>query len=186
MATIITSFDRGSSNSSFNASPAVGLALSLALAFAMPIPPIQESPDVSIRTSVHEGAAQGSLIATKSVLEARWDRLRNRVAAFKGFQPEWNGQVGVAPKPEHVDAILRALVQLPLDLRIPKPLLSDDGEIGVYWSSGNSFADLTIDAEGEMSLYLRNLDQKGGTLNVIPSPYALDESIVAELSKHLA
>lgn len=187
MATsIILGVESASSNSSFRASKPLTLALATALAVCTPVQRVQGNPDVTVRTKVHGRTAQASTIATKEVLQARWNKLRSKIASFRELAPNWDGHESIAPKPETVDAILQALAQLPIDMPLPKPLLSNDGEIGVYWTSGNAFADLTIDAQGEMSLYVRNLDKEGGTLTVIPHPNALDRDIITKLSTHLA
>jgi len=185
-STIISGIERGSSNSSSAPPKALVLALAIAMAGSALNPHIQESPDLRIQTNSHDGVLQISSIGTKASLEAQWARLRSRLAAFKEYRLNWNGEGGVAPNPEHVEAILQALARLPIDMSIPKPMLSDDGEVGVYWSSGNAFADLTIDSLGEMSLYLRSLDEEGGVLKVLPSPDAIDERVIHELSQHLA
>lgn len=185
----ITGLESYSANSSFETgNPTLARTLAVAIALAASVVPVakQENPDLTIRTVIRYETAQSSMIANTQTLDGRWVRLRNKISAFRRLPQGWNGEGTAPPESAHVDAILNALAQLPQDLLLPKPLLSDDGEIGVYWSNGSAFADLTIDADGEMSLYLRNLNEKGGSLTSIAAPYTLDEGVIATLTQHLA
>jgi len=146
----------------------------------------QVREDLFVLTNTHNSWNSSSEVVTLEVLQARMNEQRAAVARFKLLGPNWDDEEATKPNSVHVDALLDCMSTIPLDLPTFWPMLGSDGEIGVYWDRGDSYAELSIDDDGEMSLYLRDLNLDSGRIFPIDPPYSLDPTMVGALRNHLA
>jgi len=83
------------------------------------------------------------------------------LAEYAALSDGWDGDMAVAPNPRHL-ANARALLQIvPGGVPFPKPMLSSDGEIGLYWRSADAFADIVVHPDDVFSLYVKELNGDG-------------------------
>lgn len=67
----------------------------------------------------------------------------------------WDGSNSRAPTAADIRKVRDVVAQLPPGLPIPKPMLSATGVVGVYWDTKSVFADIELDADGHLSLFIR-------------------------------
>ncbi|HBQ88643.1 MAG TPA: hypothetical protein DD803_04180 [Alcaligenes faecalis] len=59
------------------------------------------------------------------------------------------------PTKEMLDIANQLIDYLPSGIPLPRPMISEDGEIGFYWDSPGVFADLEIEENGELSVFTK-------------------------------
>lgn len=83
------------------------------------------------------------------------------LAEYGGLPEGWDGDVAVAPNPRDVANAQALLEIVPGGVPFPKPMLSSDGEVGLYWRSADAFADIVVHAGDVFSLYVKELTGDG-------------------------
>lgn len=162
-------------------------ALALAIALGMsPAARVRVDEGRYIRTDIDDTGNHSVTIATRAAMQERLAKLQASVEQLKSLEANWDGEGAAAPNPDHVDALMACISALPLDLSTFRPMLASDGEIGVYWQRADSYAELSIDEQGEMSLYLRSLKSDSGRIFEVGPPYILDAALVREIQEQLA
>jgi len=54
-----------------------------------------------------------------------------------------------------IDKMISAIKSIPSGIPTPKPMLSDSGELGLYWDVDQVFADLELESNGQFSFFIR-------------------------------
>jgi hypothetical protein len=68
----------------------------------------------------------------------------------------WDGEDSVAPSSSDIASAIAFVDSLPSAIPLPKPMISSDGQIGLYWSKGEKYADINFDSDNTISLYVRD------------------------------
>lgn len=76
--------------------------------------------------------------------------------SYKDFRAGWDGEDSVAPSASDVDSAIEFVQMLRLILPLPGAMLDPNGEVGLYWNTDRSYADITFDRDGTISIYLRD------------------------------
>jgi hypothetical protein len=87
------------------------------------------------------------------------DALKAELASYGALPAGWDGEGSVPAEATHVDAANLILGLLPAGIPLPKPMLSADGEVGLYWKSKDYLADAVIEDKHHFSLFIRSLKQ---------------------------
>jgi hypothetical protein len=81
--------------------------------------------------------------------------LKREVAAYRDLKSEWNGSDFSLPSSRAIDAAIDFLERLPSRLPLPRPMLSRDGELGLYWDLVNGYVEVSFDPAGELTYFSR-------------------------------
>ena len=83
------------------------------------------------------------------------DKLHAKLLSYLELQPDWDGRGSV---PTSLDAVLDAIAFLgrrPPDVPLPFPQIASDGEVGLYWRTGEVHIEIGFYGDGEASYYAR-------------------------------
>lgn len=119
------------------------------------------------RNTVGSATSSPSYASATQAID-RLDWLKSELLRYKSLQAGWDGEDSEPAHSTHIDAAIAILRLLPAGIPLPKPMLSSDGEVGLYWKNNNFLADAVIEDEKHFSLFIRSL--KSGNKEVfIPS-----------------
>lgn len=90
---------------------------------------------------------------------SRLDWLRSELFSYQDLAAGWDGEGSVPVNPAHVAAASSLLEIIPAGIPLPKPMLSPDGELGLYWKDDRWFADAVIEDSAHFSLFVRSLKE---------------------------
>ena len=77
------------------------------------------------------------------------------VLAYGEFADGWNGVGTKAPTLEAIDAATAFINAVPARLPLPRPMLSSNGEIGLYWGLDGGYAEATFERNGDFAFFSR-------------------------------
>lgn len=118
------------------------------------------STDQQIVTAFVAGTATtGASFASKDRAISRLEWLRAELLSYQDLPVGWDGEGSIPAKPEHIAAASSLLEAIPAGIPLPKPMLSPDGELGLYWKSDRWFADAVIEDANHFSLFVRSLEE---------------------------
>ena len=63
------------------------------------------------------------------------------------------GDTSIVTNPLHIEVAKGIIHSLPAGFPIPWVNRNDDGEVGLYWDDDDAYADIDIDADGQISFY---------------------------------
>ena len=84
--------------------------------------------------------------------------LQRLIEQFAAIHDGWNGEGSVAPNAAAVNAARTFLDSIPPGIALPTPMMTELGEMEFYWSLPTGYADISFDAEGTGSLFVRDQD----------------------------
>lgn len=84
--------------------------------------------------------------------------LQRLIGQFAAIHDGWNGEGSVAPNAAAVNAARTFLDSIPPGIALPTPMMTELGEMEFYWSLPTGYADISFDAEGIGSLFVRDQD----------------------------
>lgn len=108
------------------------------------------------KTCLEAATASPSYASTDNAIN-RIDWLRSELLTYKSLQAGWDGEDSAPAHLAHIDAAAAILDWLPAGIPLPKPMLSSDGEVGLYWRNSNFLADAVIEDDAHFSLFIRSL-----------------------------
>jgi len=83
--------------------------------------------------------------------------LQRLIEQFAEIHDGWNGAGSVAPRAASVNAARTFLESIPPGVALPTPMITELGEMEFYWSLPTGYADISFDAEGIGSLFIRRM-----------------------------
>lgn len=83
------------------------------------------------------------------------DSLHAELFTYMALPEGWDGYEGVPASSEAVLDAIDFLEMRPSDIPLPYPQIAPDGEAGLYWHSGEVFAEVGFYGDGEYSYYAR-------------------------------
>ena len=83
--------------------------------------------------------------------------LQRLIEQFAAIHDGWNGAGSVAPRAASVNAARTFLESIPPGVALPTPMITELGEMEFYWSLPTGYADISFDAEGIGSLFIRSM-----------------------------
>jgi hypothetical protein len=92
------------------------------------------------------------------------EALKAELKSYLELSAGWDGPESKAPTDGAVASALAFVNLLPAGIPLPKPMLSINGEVGLYWDIGNIYADVSFEDGDEFSIFIRDRsaeDQEG-------------------------
>jgi hypothetical protein len=128
-------------------------------------------------------------LAPQSLISPQ-ELLKREVAAYRDLNVGWNGPDFILPSSRAIDAALAFLERLPSRLPLPRPMLSHDGELGLYWDLVGGYAEVSFDPDGTLTYFSRAKDgeerfQEGVAVSTLGSEWywesigSLDHNVAA-------
>jgi len=102
------------------------------------------------------------------------DKLHARLLSYLDLTDDWDGYGAVQPS---IDAVLDAvafLVMRPRDVPLPFPQIASDGEVGLYWRTGEIHVEVGFHGDGDLSYYARYNPASGGSRECGSDGYRFD------------
>ena len=102
------------------------------------------------------------------------DKLHARLLSYLDLTDDWDGYGAVPPS---IDAVLDAvdfLVMRPRDVPLPFPQIASDGEVGLYWRTGEVHAEVGFYGDGDLSYYARYTPASGASRECGSDGYRFD------------
>lgn len=75
---------------------------------------------------------------------------------YGSLKDGWDGEGSLAPSRSDIERAIAFVDSLPSAIPLPKPMVSGDGQIGLYWSKGDKYADINFDFDSTISIYVRD------------------------------
>lgn len=97
------------------------------------------------------------------------DVIKLEIDDYSRLPAGWDGEQSIPPVKSTVVSAMRLVDAFPSAFPLPTPMLSADGEIGFYWDLDGGYADISVDRDGAVSVFLRtrgNKEHFEDTLNV--------------------
>jgi hypothetical protein len=82
-------------------------------------------------------------------------RIKAELDMYSAVSAGWDGPNSAAPQRSHIEDAKRFISLLPAGLPLPKPMLSASGEVGLFWRSDEMFADVVMEGEHKVSMFVR-------------------------------
>lgn len=114
--------------------------------------------------------------------------LQRLIGQFAAIHDGWNGEGSVAPNAAAVNAARTFLDSIPPGIALPTPMMTELGEMEFYWSLPTGYADISFDAEGTGSLFVRDQDGNEDFAESLEPEFRQlpqQERILAVLAPHL-
>ena len=91
-------------------------------------------------------------------VHSKRELLQRLIGQFAAIHDGWNGEGSVAPNAAAVNAARTFLDSIPPGIALPTPMMTELGEMEFYWSLPTGYADISFDAEGIGSFFVRDQD----------------------------
>lgn len=98
------------------------------------------------------GVTFDNIASNKSFISNVYSELESYLSLTNG----WDGVGSIAPKEHDVARALALIGSLPSSFPLPTPMVSPNGELGLYWDTGANYADINFEPDGKISLYSRS------------------------------
>lgn len=102
------------------------------------------------------------------------DKVHARLLSYLELSPDWDGRGGVPPSFDAVLDAISFLVARPGDVALPFPQIASDGEVGLYWHTGQVHAEVGFHGDGDLSYYARYTPAEGVPEECGRDDYGLD------------
>lgn len=81
-----------------------------------------------------------------------------KINSFLEYDRNWDGYDGVTPSSEAINEAILFFNHLPMGVREPRPGLSGDGEIGLFWEFDRIFIDIGFLGDKTYAIYAKDQD----------------------------
>ena len=95
------------------------------------------------------------VIPTLSVRES----VKREMKVYSMLKEGWDGPDSLPPSVLSMEEALHLIDALPARLPLPRPMLSFNGELGLYWDLYGGYAEISVETDGQISFFSR--DAKG-------------------------
>ncbi|WP_291993284.1 hypothetical protein [Candidatus Accumulibacter sp. ACC003] len=127
-------------------------------------------------------------LGSLSGVHGKRELLQRLIEQFAAIHDGWNGEGSVAPSAAAVNAARVFLDSIPPGIALPTPMMTELGEMEFYWSLPTGYADISFDAEGIGSFFVRDKDGKEYFAESLEPEFRQlpeQERILAVLAPHL-
>lgn len=84
------------------------------------------------------------------------NRIISTLESYRTLGDGWGGEESLMPNDISIDAAIWFINSMPAGIELPSPMISYEGQIGLYWSSTSGYVSLDFESNGYASLYSRN------------------------------
>lgn len=92
---------------------------------------------------------------------AGFNRARLEVQSYSDLTNDWDGSHGIPPSERAIDESMNLLSQLErLKVAESETMLSNDGEIGLYWRTGRCYLEIGVMGDGNWGAYGTHRDER--------------------------
>ncbi|WP_228241070.1 hypothetical protein [Aurantimonas coralicida] len=117
----------------------------------------------------------GAVAHGASASAITWSMIRQSVEGWRTLPEDWDGNDGVGPSEEVIQAALRFLDAARQSLlRAPQPFVAGDGEVGFRWERGGSFGSVSFLDDGSIIAYVRAANGE--------PPFRLDKPVTEDFN----
>lgn len=122
-------------------------------------------------------------IPLKSTVLTEYIVLQKIIKDYINLEEDWDGYGGIPPMKEIVVTATNLVSKLKMEeIKVPKPMLSGSGEIGLYWKNDSMYIEITIDEPQKYSLYIEEGSSYSGKIDIDIADN-LPEELFISLSK---
>lgn len=97
---------------------------------------------------------------TAHVLSSSAAALHAKLRSYPKLAPGWRGDDSIPPPPTAAEQAIAFLANRPVSVPLPRPEVTNDGEVGLYWDSGGIFGEIVFPGDGRY-YYYAELDVDG-------------------------
>lgn len=83
------------------------------------------------------------------------EQLKRETKAYSSLSSGWGDANSAIPTSHSMEITLQLIDKLPARLPLPRPMLSDNGELGLYWDLQHGYAELGIERDGLVTFFSR-------------------------------
>lgn len=95
--------------------------------------------------------------ATSQATDKNFDLLISKLADFLKLTPGWDTEESVPPSVESIEDTLSFIKRLRvLNFPYPQPMLSTEGQIGLFWDESGVFIDIEIEGNNKISYFAKD------------------------------
>lgn len=115
-----------------------------------PLPdiPTNATPSYTINTYVAKTGQQNEISFGRSNADI--------ISTYSTYPLNWDGYDGIAPSSETISDALSFIEKLPYGVVEPRPGVSGDGEISLFWENDDIYIDIGFLGDGTYVLYARD------------------------------
>lgn len=110
--------------------------------------PTNALPDYSIYSHYAQTNQQNEIEFEKGITDV--------IIAYQSYPANWDGYDGISPSSDTINNTLLFLEKLPLGVAEPRPGLSGDGEVSLFWEKDDVFVDIGFSGDGKYSFYAQD------------------------------
>ena len=133
-----------------------------------PLPVAKSGSDHSL-TTVLRSSLVVRMYAPTELVQARRklqepsdeDKLHARLLSYPELPHDWDGRGAAPPSFNAVRDAISFLDKRPSDVPLPFPQIASDGEVGLYWRTGEIHIEIGFYGDGELSYYARYTPASG-------------------------
>lgn len=78
------------------------------------------------------------------------------IKSYQYYPANWDGYDGIPPSSDTVNNALSFIEKLPFNAKEPRPGVSGDGEISLFWENDDIFVDIGFSGDGKYTFYARD------------------------------
>jgi hypothetical protein len=93
--------------------------------------------------------------------------LKRETKAYSLFESGWEEDGNIPPSKIAMTQALTFIDSLPSRLPLPRPMLSANGELGLYWDLDGGYAELSFETNGQISFFSRTLNGQEKFLDTV-------------------
>ena len=83
------------------------------------------------------------------------ESLKREIVAYAQYGNGWNGSDTIGPTIEQISAANAFIEAIPARLPFPRPMISSNGEIGLYWDLSGGYAEASFESDGNIAFFSR-------------------------------
>ena len=143
--------------------PADSIDWSLTVAEPMSDPSRTTLPQGSLVLCVQQAPTELVQVQKRPRESLDEDKLHAKLLSYLELPHDWDGRGAVPPSLDAVLDTIDFLGKRPPDVPLPFPQIASDGEVGLYWRTGEIHVEIGFYGDGELSYYARHTPASGDT-----------------------
>jgi len=115
-------------------------------------------PSATVRAiSAVSSEFSGGVLTSQDNNKLSLCKIERELESYLQLEDGWDGYGGEAPSKDSVFAAIGFLKKVKESgYKLPKPMVSGDGEVGLYWDYADCYIDVGFEELGEMTFYAKD------------------------------